>query len=605
MKKRQHKTKSRSSWRKRLGRILIGCFILSLLLILLAIGVLLVYPKDKLASIVSEKMSQILQRSVVIERVSINPFGSLEIESVTVGFTEMEGMRENSLFTLERLGVRFKLLPLLRRRFDITGILIDGPKLHLVPVQTTKPVAPTGDTISDTIQIEKHTTLPLTFGLFRLRLKDFRFAMTIPDTSGDTFLAIDGVNLDIANLQFPRDFLSSPHLLRGKVHLFIQDGEFVLQNDTMGLDFITDLDFQLGYYREKKWELALKLGLRPKGYEISSNAQLTMEAEGLGYGENVVLKHTQVLVDSQMVIDVSGEGQNIGPGMTFDLSVGGDKLDLLSLKRSLNSLLPDQWLTSLERMELNGSAVPVTGKITGDLNHVSFDSESSLQNGRLIFRDADFNIQHGSLIVRTQGMWTPDGLYGGYFSGEIGIGSMSFGLNDTTDLLAAGFSLNIESALDSSFLPKQGSLNSRIANILGGTFGIDIHWMREGMRVSGFDDLFVTGNIEADSLLLSALPFSSMLTEGNVRMATDFVMKGIHHVQIGLKVESDSVIYKNTIGRQAIPPIALRTEMNIHSDSLFQNWELSGGTVRLNDILSAQLDGRYCMPDRLFAVGID
>ncbi|MBW1840024.1 MAG: AsmA family protein, partial [Deltaproteobacteria bacterium] len=120
--------------RKKRRRIILSFIVILIVVIGIGIGLAHYFLSgERLKIILSEKMAEATGRPVTIAEVSVNPFGRLDIHGLDIGFTSEENMKQGSFFRLKHLGVRFRLLPLLKKHLVITEVTIDSPALNLVP----------------------------------------------------------------------------------------------------------------------------------------------------------------------------------------------------------------------------------------------------------------------------------------------------------------------------------------------------------------------------------------------------------------------------------------------------------------------------------------
>ena len=148
--KKDLKSKKTRRWR-RFFRFLIW-FTLVLIVLLLAINITvrLVFPEEKVRVMLAEQVYKASGRSFFIKKLSWSLLGSLDAEGIEIGFTAEEQSPDSLFFSLDNARIRFKLLPILRRSFEVTEILISHPKLTIVPpphqsqirTQVVRPVIP-------------------------------------------------------------------------------------------------------------------------------------------------------------------------------------------------------------------------------------------------------------------------------------------------------------------------------------------------------------------------------------------------------------------------------------------------------------------------------
>ena len=101
---------------------------LLLLVIVLAVVVRLMVTPERVRAVVLPRVEQALQRPVVLQDLSIG-LRSIALEGLTIG--ERDGAEEHFV-AAERMVLRFRLLPLLRRQVIIHEVRLDGPQIRVV-----------------------------------------------------------------------------------------------------------------------------------------------------------------------------------------------------------------------------------------------------------------------------------------------------------------------------------------------------------------------------------------------------------------------------------------------------------------------------------------
>ena len=602
--KKSQKNSTASPKKRKLRRFVLWGFAVVLTLIVLGFFVVLLFPKEKAGLLLAEKMSVAMGRPVRIERVSVNPLGRIDIRGVEVGFPEGLGAKEDRFFRLNRLGVQFRLLSLLRRRLDITGLLIDDPQLHIVsqPPEGERGKKTTKKTEQET-QPPK-TTLPLSFGLFRLVLNDFRFAMTVPNPAGETRLSIDGVHLEASDLRFPRDYTDAPEDLRGKIRLVTRQSEFVLQSPGVNLFLNVDLILQAEWKRERHWSLNVDLGLKPAGSQQTSPTHLGIGWEGIGYGETIRVRETTLSVGQQRMLRVEGEIDRLGPNMSFDLSFGGDDLDVGKIVETLEELLPPRWIEPLVEIQPAGVLALAEGGITGELQRFRFQCRTGFKKGRLAYKPTGVSVKQGHLDAKAEGVWTRNGLEEGRLLGNLNIGRFDYSPNDTVSFPGENLFLRWNTALDSHFFPVEGFLKGSVAHLLGGSLGLDFHWAPGRNPRKIHPSIGIDGTIRGDSLLLEKLPNIPPGTAGQVHLLVDCQTRTLDDAQIRVDVQTPGIVYGYDQKPEKSPPLRFIADMALRADPQFQTWMLDSATLSLNDLFSAELAGNFAQPNGDFVLAL-
>ena len=596
MLRKSKKGRSTAPWKQRLLRVVLWAFVLLIGVLILGLILLQVFPKEKAGAILSEKMSSAMGRWVQIEKVSIHPFGRISVQGIEVGFTQREGM-EGKMLTLDRLEVRFKLFSLLRRRLEITGVVIDKPSLHVIsmPQEVAVPEAK-----------PKSAALPFSFGLFQLVLNDFQCTLTLPDGSGKGQMTLTGIHLEMANLNFPRNYLEAPAKLRGRLRLFTQNGEFIFNTNRADFHFITDVHIVAEWQRESRWFLNADVGFGLPDAQKDEEIRADFQVQGTGFGEKVQLEKANLSIGSQRLLRLEGTLEHLGPDAEVDLTFSGDRLSLRALAQSLERYLPGVWTASFATMNLDGSLLLAAGRVSGDLKNLRFQHKSELQNGKFQYPEAGVDLHEGSLMLQTAGTWTTHGIQDGAISGKMGVGSLRLGMKDSVSVSGDRIFLQFDSKLDSNFIPFHGSLVGGIGNVLGGSLDLRFRWTSEEKPGGTFDKVVLGGQIRMDSLRLESLPNNGpSQMSGVLSMAADVKARGLGDIDILLDVSSPGIQYKFDDAVESTPPLRMDSQWALRGDSQFQVWTLDSATVNFNDLFFAHLSGRMVSKQRKFIIALD
>lgn len=594
MRKEKKKVRTKPRWRRRLGRFILWAFVI--FVGVLGLGLMLVWwfpPEEKARSFVSEKLTARLGRPVMVEGISFSPFGKIEIRGLRMGFRAEEGMTEGSLFRLERLGVQFKLLPLLRRRLDITGILVDGPKLHVVPLLL--------EVVKSERAEEKAVPtlkpLPFSLGLFRLNLKDFQFVATVPDSSGERELSLSGVHLEVSDLRLPRNYQETSEDVRGKIRLFSEGGEVILREKWGEWKAVLDLNLEGEWRRGKNWSVDGHFGIRSAASKSEPEIRFKLGMEGEGYGEKVRIRRTDLSIGNQKAVEIEGTLENLGPQANFEMDLGGRDLNLKRLTATLKNFLPERMVKPLDGIDIDGSVLMVEGKVWGGLENVQFRYRSSLRNGEVEYPVEGLGLKQGDLVLEAGGTWTPRGLIDGKILVNGDAQSVHYEMNDTVSISAGGLTIHMDSGLDSAFFPGQGFLVAKAGNVLGGSLNLNLNWFTGEGSGKGVENLVMNGEFRGDSLRLESFPNALSGTNGMMNLVGDLETKGLEDIRVHLAGLSPGIGYEYGKGAEKTPSLQLVSDMTWRVDSTFQEWILDSASVRLNELFSGHLVGRFFLPE--------
>src|SRR4030042_5401751 len=168
------KSRWRSIARKLLKGILWFLVSLILLVILVLVSIWKIVPEKTLKHILVNQVSRATGRPFQLDGIRINPFGGLDMSGITLGFTEAENVKDGALFHLDRLSLRFRLLGLLKRRIEITQVLIDGPQIRIIPLVPDSTKVKEKPAARDSVSMKP---MPFSINLFSLVLSNFRMRL--------------------------------------------------------------------------------------------------------------------------------------------------------------------------------------------------------------------------------------------------------------------------------------------------------------------------------------------------------------------------------------------------------------------------------------------
>ncbi len=563
----------------------------------------LFFPADKLGRFVSKQLSDSMGRTVRIESVVLRPWGRLDIQNVTLGFTEEEGIDKGTLLSLDRLTIRYRIFSLLRRRLDITGVSVEGPKLHVIalPLEGRERI----DQKKDEKEKAAAGPLPVSLVLKGLDLKDFDFAMTLPDTSGERELAISGVHLEVSDVRVPRDYLTEPERIRGRIGLFTRDSEVRFKDPAMSLRTAVEMELNIQWGEDSRWNLDGKLTLRRLGDPADSGAGLDIEMSGEGFGNKIDIGKADVRLGDRRILKMTGHVDRLMEGAPFHLTLGSDSLHVQDLVKTLKDVLPDTLTAALVPMRVYGIIHPVKGNVSGDTSRIRFRVRSEIRQGRFKNPDEGWVLKDGSVAVEVSGSWFENRLVGGQVLGQAEANSFDYDVNDSVTVSAEGFFLRLDSELDHAFIPVQGSLDGGVADLLDGSLGMHFAWHPSQGSGDWTENMIVDGRLRADSLRIESFPGGSPELTGKIDLSGDLKGNGIKDIRLHLLGRSPGVTYPYGEGAETTPPLRLESDIALHGDSLLQEWVIDSASVRMDDILSGRFSGYFSATQGRFRLNLE
>ncbi len=593
----KNKTKNNFSRKRKLRSVVLWGFLVFVVLFLAGIiWVKYFLPEGKIKVIVSEKLTAALDRPVKIEALSIDPFGKLEIQGVKIGFRKEEKPGEGEYFSLEKLSVRFRLLSLFRRKVDITNVVLTKPQFHLV----SSVVSSREKFINRKIKTHKKTEalpkkLPLSFGLRKFSLKNFRFAITMGEADAKKTLILDGVNLEVFRLYVSRSYSKEKEKMGGEIRLFTQKGKIFLKDRNTAYRWKTDLNFAGEWGKKAEWSLGGNLTVIG-GSAIHFNAHV----HGVGF-DRVVFDKINLFLSSQKILHIAGVVDHPGENGDIDITAGGDVIDLAELNKNLKKFLPSALFDPLKDMEIDGFLSLLRGRIKGNLREIDFVFSSVLKKGKVESRAEGMKLQGANFKLQARGLWAREGLKKGEISGNFYADSFRYKKDSTFSSTVEKISFDLNSELNKAFIPSHGVLKGKVEKILGGSLGVDFHLAGKNNQLK---DIEISGNIRADSLKLESLQDSARVM-GKIDIATDFKVNGKENIRISVTAFSPEIFYNTGKSIEAFPSIRLTSYINGHAGRHFEEFILDSANINLDQLFKAQFTGKFVGHEKRFSFSLE
>jgi uncharacterized protein involved in outer membrane biogenesis len=102
-----------------------------LLVIVVAIGLKLYFTDERLKALIVPRIEETLQRKVTVDHVALAFFPNIGVEIEGLVLANQPGFSNQPLFSLERLSLNVKLFELLKRRIEITKLILTKPSILL------------------------------------------------------------------------------------------------------------------------------------------------------------------------------------------------------------------------------------------------------------------------------------------------------------------------------------------------------------------------------------------------------------------------------------------------------------------------------------------
>ncbi|MFC1501784.1 hypothetical protein ACFL6A_00060 [bacterium] len=617
MRKRNSKTSKDTKPKKRFRRYLFRAFLVLAGLFLCAYLVLIFFPSEKMGILFTKHVSRMAGRSISAERVSFLPFGGIEIQALHVPLTETDGFQQDSYFRIEKLGIRFSLLPLIIRQMDIREILIEKPVIHVIslppdkekgkeeqkiPSKSVHTDGKSADTPDSSAQALK--PLPISVGLFRLLLQDFRLSVRLPQIEGDIETILEGVHLDVSDLRLPRKYNASSEGIQGKIHFYCEDGQVRVKTNNTKLDLRTQFQVTAHWEKDADWNLKVNLNVQPASDTDQSNLRFTLGLRGKGYGENLVMAQTGLTIDNQQIIRMEGNCTQLGPDAQFHLNLEGDVLNIGDLFTSLGHYLSEEQLESIQQFWTDGQFQIIQGEVLGSPRHIRFTLQSNLKGGELRDQMTGLRTEDINVSFNSEGVITKKGIEDGRLSGDFIIGSVHYALNDTASVDLRQIAFHLVSELDSSGIPHKGRVRGSIAHLFEGSMDVNFNWSLESDSVLRVDKAILLGEVQLDTLDVDALPWSPAGINGNVTISGKLALNGLQNIHVQSDVFSSSISYSLSESVNGTLPLHVTAQAFLKTDGL-EEVILDSSLLAVNDFLSTHVRGDYDLLEKRFNFTID
>ncbi len=599
MKKKKTMIKKRRAV-KRLLRVFLALFIgLPLLFYIL---VFLLIDKKQTSRFLSAQLTAATGQTVYFDKVKLYPLGGLDIHNVRIGAPEDTAGIYPPLFEMEKLLVRFRLLPLFVRRLEIYRIHVESPKLHLSPPDSEQYASD-----KDIKEVPAHdssaaSALPLAMGLEKLVLNNFDFSMEFSGNEALRRLSVNGLFLDISGIHIPRDIADNYSSVKGNLRLFSRQSRFIMENaygkqvQNLGLDINTSV-------HENHWALSGDLSLKPE--EGMPELSLLFDIAGYGMADSVNCRNISLQFSDYTLLRVKGQALNITDSGLMDFDFSADTWPAFAIVQDMVSWIPEPWKPEMPDFEYDGRVNLLRGSARGPIDDLTVHFETRLDSARLYMPEARIAGNGISFFCRAGGILKNGKLSSGQMTSELLSDSIVIALSDTALLHVHPVSVFMEIFPDSMFMPAAGNVTANIGHILSGSVNLKTEWTAPDMDTRGLNAVRVNGNLAAENLLLNALPIPDNTLNGRVDISLPFNGAGLRGWKALLEIKSSPVNYILNEIQETAPPLLLMADIHAENDSLFNQLDVLSFSLKFQDILSAFCSGRFSSQSGNFSVSMD
>ena len=538
--------RQRRPWWKRLLRFLLFSLI-TFVFVVLAAGVTLrlLYPPDRLRSMLNEAAIKNLNRQLTMGRVWIHPLRGLILEDVAL-LPYPDASAPYDLFVFRQLRVKKVAL-----HYSLADIL--DRKLHLTDLEIIEPEMEIFVDMLDTTAVDfaalARTDLPLSIDLRSFRLRDCKIKVVLADTLTRQEIYIGDLGGSLEEVRLPaRGFLANDSALHLQLQLRstgspLEVGQSDLHSGaSLRLRGAMDLEARLGVHSYRDIGFSLGLALRDLVIEERSGAGLkttpvppalglVLAVHGDGHDGSARIDSLTLALEGKKWLHLEGEADSLfrTPRFALRLPYGVLPLaDALDLARQLlpGGTLPDlQWIDS--RAALSCSGARLAGTLTGGM-----DLEIPLQlaqAGLRMNRDS-LRLFGVGAAATLRGRVMPAGLEAAAIQLRVTCDSLHF-LPPAGEALTAGaVTLSAETAVNRLLRPEKALCTLQINNLMGMTLagGCDL---RGG---ASLNDLRGTGELHLTGIDFGRYPALAMAGEADA--ALNFRIHSLADIQAMLRL---------------------------------------------------------------------
>ena len=552
------------------------------------------------------------------EKVSENGVPESGIQKI--GMPDTEG--PDPLFTLDRLIVKYRFLPLIRRRLEVVAVVIEEPRLtwpRVNPfssgVSAPERLSPNaGDSVLSGARSTVSATdtdvgaepagplLPLSIGLFRLALNDFDFVITLPDSVRERIVGLENLYLEVSDLRLPRNPAAHPQDIRGRIRLRCPGGIFRWEEEDFAMRWHAEVGLEADFMAGAEWQVGLSLGM---GSESASSGRVQFESriEGKRFAEQVQLRRLRLSVGGVDLMTAEGSWEWTESVPELELSVSGEEVDVRELVEDLSGMLPDAWMSWMEHIVFEGFVRPLSASAAGPLDALRVECETEFHEGWIRMKETGLTVSDVSAVLRFAGIWT-NFLEEGRIGGLAEIGGADLMTEDSVSLDLGDIRIEIDSRLDDLFFPHRGTLSVAVDSILSGSLRTDWEWnLREGeealpQRIIG------AGTLSSEPLDLAELDWMPEGYSGKVRIGLESRVDGLSSILTDWHVDTPGFIWSQNGRTDGTPPIRIDSRIALGVENM-SNVSIDSLTIRLNDQVKARMQGTFDLAVNRFACRLE
>jgi hypothetical protein len=577
------------------------------------------YPEPKVLDMLSEKVRSSTGMPLAIHNTTWKLPLKLQIDQIRLGYPGSNLDKDTPFVALDQFSVSFRLLALLRRQLHVQSITFTRPSITIHPeklktIKVLQSAAEKGK--PDSIRAGKAANrLPISIRLSRFRLENFNACLILPDSSGNIQAAISGLNLDLNHIQIPREVSTSLNAVRGGIHLYTKDCRINFLSEKLRLSMMPEFSMDVQWRKNQYWEVTGFLATEPTGNPLH-RLEAEINLEGYGLGDTVHVAPIAMKIGGEPVLTLTGSADHLMEQPNFRLNLQSRPLDLLKVHAILLGFHLQDLVPETEKFIPNGEWRPADGLVWGTLNDIQFQLRSllrvSVHAPQAELDSLYYNLDargHIKTAPHHYGVKPEPGKRMKYTAGEIrgdaGFRSCRLVLNDSMQVETGSLAVQFSSVMDTSGLPRNGSLQGAWSGIANGRLGLNMEWGLSQFLPPSLESLFVNAAMTLEDLEIADLPGISSQVRGSVRLQSGVRLSGIHQARVKLNADFPDLAYQTDMGTGLFPPLSLRSSWVFQAEHGFKKIRIDSSVINLNELFTGRVIGSWDQGGKKFAVDIN
>ncbi len=583
------------------------------LILLLIIIVYLFFPPEYFKGLAIKTVREQFNRNLTIEGVDINLLKGIEFTDIALFPLEQDQALPDDFpvqsASIHKIILKYNIRELFHKRVVIDEIELNSPDIFInmiaPPQDTTTVKEPPADSLQTPV-------LPVSIALKQFRLQDTKFRMEMQDSLTSQVLYLADLDVGLDDIYVPQgDVMANDSALAAALELNVDKAvfefsQYVAGGDEMSVTGMIALNSKVRIATLDS--LDASLFLQVSDLEFRSSAVPDFPVIPLIYpitvsGDvHVLVEEEKVLVPG-LTVKV-GDETWLGSSIKVDgfykqwpphLSASVDKSripvqQLLSLGRSVlpDSMFPDIYFKNPNAaITFAGTRVEGTLPDSSSTEGLEFQAFADFLDFGLTLNQGQAELVNLNLLARSDGRLNFKGLQSLNATVSVNFDSVYYGLSDTLEIYTGKGGLNLEAGINEYMMPRDVELGFEVANVLGTTFYSHFTLGAEKTLQS------ITGNgvvkvSDIDTRNLVPLPLE---TTANLKL--DIGIQTLDSISTHLDFATDSLMIPMQYETENFPPIHFTTNLLCGIDTLFQHLDIHNLSVKLNQILTASLNGTF------------